>query len=73
MTHGIMDNSVVYISIFSTSKILKLSPFEYIHGANSSVERDLWFILEENVVLRLFFKPFSVSLETIVFLVDPYY
>ena len=32
------------------------------HGANSSVERDLWLVFEGNVIVRLFSELFSVSL-----------
>ena len=47
--------------------------FEYVHGANSSVEKVLWPVLEGNVVVRLFSELFSICLEAIVFIVDPYY
>ena len=35
---------------------IQLSCFECIHGANSSVERDLWLVFEGNVIVRLFSK-----------------
>ena len=38
--------------------------------AISLVERDLWLVFEENVIVRLFSEPFFVSLEAIVFLVN---
>ena len=34
--------------------------FEKIHGAKSLVERDLWFVLERKVIVRLFSKQFYV-------------
>ena len=37
------------------------------------IKRDLWLVIEGNVIVRLFSKPFSISLEAIVFLVDPSY
>ena len=44
--------------------------FEWIHGAISLVERDLWLVFEGNIIVRLFSEPFSVSSEAIVFLVN---
>ena len=39
----------------------------------SLVERDLWFIFEGNVIVRVLSEPFFVSSEAIVALVDLYY
>ena len=39
--------------------------FEYIHGANSSVERDLQLVFERNGMVMLFSESFSVSSEAI--------
>ena len=46
---------------------------KWIHGAISSVERDLMLVFEGNVIVRLFSEPFSVSSEAIVFFINPYY
>ena len=53
------------------SDLIKL--FEYIHSANSLVERDLFLVFGGNIIVRLFSELFSVSSEAIVFLVNPYY
>ena len=47
--------------------------FGYIHGTNSSVERELWLVFEGNVIIRMFSEPFSLYMEATVFLVNPYY
>ena len=36
-------------------------------------KRDLWLLFEGNVIVRLFYKLFSVSSKAIVFFVNPYY
>ena len=59
--------------ITSIQQILKLIEAIWIDSwSNGSVGRDLWLVIEGNAIVR-FSEPFSVNLEALFFLIDPYY